>query len=73
MAMIVCTGKSIKIDVNGYTRLERSCETPGKVDVIDRDGNRISLPANASEAERFILAYRRAIEEDIPYRKSEVE
>lgn len=72
-AFIVTTGKSIKIDLNGYTRLERSCESPGVVRVWDREGQSILLPANEGEHETFIAAYRRACEEDVPYRKSEVE
>lgn len=69
--MIVTTGKSIKIDCNAWgLRLVRSCETPGLVTVTDREGKTLGLPANEEEAERFIVAYRRAIAEDIPYRES---
>lgn len=70
--MIVTTGKSIRIDLIGL-RLERSCETPGAVTVTDRDNKTVTLPTNEAERERFILAYRRACAEDVPYRKSEVE
>lgn len=71
--MIITTGKVIKIDVSGHLRIERSCETPGAVTVTDRSGKSITLPASRDEAERVIAAYRRALVEDIPYRKSEVE
>jgi hypothetical protein len=68
--LIITTGKSIKIDVGTWAlQLERSCETPGLVTVRGEGSGVLSLPANLDEAERFIAAYRRAIEEDIPYRE----
>lgn len=73
--MIVTTGKSIKIDVDGYLHLERSCETPGKVTLrrLSRTDTTVvqcvDLPAHPDEAERLIKAYRRALAEDIPYRE----
>lgn len=71
--MIITTGKSIKIDVGAWSlQVERSCETPGKVDVRG-EGGHVALPANKAEAERFIAAYRRAIDEDIPYREMKSE
>lgn len=74
--MLVTTGKVIKIEIDGI-HLERSCETPGKVSVKrnDRGGGPqyLDLPGNPLEAERFIEAYRRALAEDIPYRKMESE
>lgn len=71
-ALIVTTGKSIKVEVGAH-RVERSCETPGIVHVYDREGRYISLPVNEGEREAFIAAYRRACAEDVPYKKSEVE
>lgn len=73
--MIITTGKSIKIDVGTWgLELERSCETPGLVTVRgEGPNNHLHLPANKQEAERFIAAYRRAIEEDVPYREVRAE
>lgn len=70
-AFITTTGRIIKIDV-GYLQLERSSEAPGVV-VLTSNGAAIRLPTNPGEAEAFIAAYRRAIAEDVGYRKSEVE
>ena len=69
--MIVTTGKSIRIEAVSF-HFKRSCETPGVVDVQNGTGL-ITLPASAIERETFIAAYRRACEEDIPYRKRETE
>ncbi len=70
--MIVTTGKIVKIEV-GYYTFERSCEHPGVVRVESKPGTLergiIELPANREEAEMLITAYRRAINEDVPYRE----
>ncbi len=60
----------MKIEV-GYYTFERSCEHPGVVRVESKPGlgGTIELPANREEAERFITAYWRAINEDVPYRE----
>jgi len=72
--MIVTTGKHIKIDAacSRYT-LSRTAETPGVVRVEERKGGSITLPANEQESEDFIAAYRRAIKEDIEYRKTDTQ
>ncbi len=72
--MIVTTGKHIIIELGSNYNyiLERKAETPGIVTVKCNNGS-INLPGNQEEAERFIKAYRRALSEDIAYRKSEVE
>jgi hypothetical protein len=72
VGMIVTTGKHIKIDVSKI-ELSRTAETPGLVTVRDRDGKTIGLPANKEEAGRFIEAFRRIVDEEVEYRKSEVE
>ena len=73
--MIVTTGRIIKIELireaQSY-RLERTSEAPGVVRLRWRD-RLIDLPANLEDAERFINAYRRAIDEDVGYRKIENE
>lgn len=76
--MIVRTGKIIRIENDGYF-LEKSCETPGAVRVVDArpgaaavGGQSILLPGNKEAATRFIEAYLAAVDEDIEYRKSEV-
>ena len=51
---------------------ERTSEAPGMVRLRWRD-QVIDLPANEQDAERFIAAYRRAIKEDVGYRKQENE
>lgn len=76
--MIVTTGKIIKIETLDKYYFERSAETPGLVTVrsasVLRNGNEVlSLPANKNDMERFIAAYRRACEEQIDYRESNVE
>jgi hypothetical protein len=73
--MIVTTGRHIRIEaVSSSIILERTAETPGAVTVTRRkDGESIWLPANKSDSEEFIAAYRRAISEDIEYREQECE
>lgn len=75
-AMIVNVGKRIKIKVGNY-HFERDADGPGVVTVADTrlayTTNFIRLPGNPDDAEEFIAAYRRALAEDIDYRKSEVE
>ena len=70
--MIVTTGKIIKIDAGNF-HFERTCETPGAVTLRDRHGTSIRLPANTTELERIIAAYRRAATEEIAYRESKAE
>jgi hypothetical protein len=73
--MIVTTGKHIRIEAaSSSIILERTAETPGCVTVsIRKTGERIKLPANKSESEDFIAAYRRTIAEDISYREQDCE
>lgn len=74
--MIVTTGKHIHIEAASSTLiLERTAETPGCVTVRHRryPDEKLTLPANKGESEEFIAAYRRAINEDIDYRKSDCE
>ena len=74
--MIITTGKIVKVDISNF-QFERSAETPGLVTVVSSwspgKGERFSLPANEDEADRFIMAYRRVIDEQIEYRKKEQE
>jgi hypothetical protein len=70
--MIVTTGRVIKINA-GDLYLERTSEAPGIVVVTDKRGGRIVLPANDDDSERFISCFRRAIAEDVGYRKQECE
>jgi hypothetical protein len=73
--MIITTGRTIKAHLLSgglpYT-LERTSATPDVVWVLDQSG-RLALPGNKDEAERFIAAYRRVLEEEIDYKKEEVE
>jgi hypothetical protein len=70
--VIVTTGKIIKVQIDGYS-LERTAEKPGQVAVLHRNGQRMDLSSNAAEAQRFIDAYKRVIDEDIGYRKRDCE
>jgi hypothetical protein len=70
--MIVTTGKIIKVELSQY-RFECSSETPGLVTVIARDGARMSLPCNERDAQDFVRAYLRTVQEDLGYRTKEVE
>jgi hypothetical protein len=71
--MIITVGKTVKIETVWGITLTRSCETPGLVTVILKDGQHLKLPANNDEVEGFIAAYRRVVVEDIPYREVRVE
>jgi hypothetical protein len=77
--MIVTTGSVIKIDAGYQNRFNfyRDAEAPGVVILTCKSpgepSTRITLPANDEEMLVFINAYRRAVEEPIAYRKSEVE
>lgn len=76
--MIITTGKRVSIEIHGY-RLERDCATPGGVTVHQTGSVGCSppepfwLPANDQERARFIAAYNRICDEDIEYRKVDVE
>lgn len=75
--MIVTTGKIIKVDaVSFHYNFKRTSEAPGIV-YVDSDGKifkgSIELPANPIDAENFIKAYRRVIEENIEYREQKSE
>lgn len=74
--MIVTTGKSIRIET-GYQlsmHFERTSDAPGMVRVTlnqnstGRGVNTVELPGNPEEAEQFIAAYRRCLDEDVGYR-----
>jgi hypothetical protein len=76
--MIVTTGRSIKVEIEGFI-FHCSCETPGIVTVTaignrrDDEHESITLRAGVDDMEKFIAAYRRCVVEDIPYRKRENE
>ena len=74
--MIVTTGRIIKVASGDY-HMERNSETPGIVTVVHRRASSgqetIALPANPESMEQFIAAYRRAVGEDVGYRKTDVE
>lgn len=71
--MITNIGKRIRVEEGDFD-FERDADSIGIVTVTDRRRDKtIVLPANAIAAEKFILAYRRCVEEDIAYRKTEVE
>jgi hypothetical protein len=71
--VIVTTGRIIKVNCGSW-HFERTSETPGAVVLsLSGDGGSITLPGNKMDAEKLIAAYRRVIEEDVGYRKSEVE
>lgn len=81
--MIVTTGSIIRVEVSfGHDRtfgvtFERTSERPGGVTMTVRGARRectvVELPATDAESEAIIAAYRRAIQEDVGYRKSEYE
>jgi len=75
--MLVTTGKIIKVDTTWNMQLERTSEKPGVVKVTraakEQEVQVIELPGNPHDAESFIKAYQRTIDEDIGYRKSESE
>lgn len=75
--MIVTTGRIVKVECGNFL-FERTSEAPGIVTVTQRQTHdlvraQVGLPTHAGEAERFIEAYRRCLNEDVGYRKSEVE
>lgn len=71
--MIVTTGKIIKVEIADHV-FEKSCETPGGVWLRNiRSGDALALPGNRSEADRFVKAYLRAVDEEVKYRKRESE
>jgi len=75
--MIVTTGRIIKVETGDAVfryMFERTSETPGSVRVhAVHQSVTVELPANEADAARFIEAYRRAIKEDVGYRKMENE
>lgn len=74
--MIITTGRIIKVHALLGTvsyRLERSSDSPGHVRVSAGDNNHLYLPGDLADAELFIAAYRRALDEAIDYKKEEVE
>lgn len=71
--MLVTTGQIIKVESNSNYLFFKTAELPGVVYLTAKDGAKIELPAHPSEAESFIRAYQRVVNEDVGYRKSEVE
>lgn len=77
VGMIVNVGKRVRVDYGippGQYIFERDADKPFCVTVQHTEFPvRLALPGNRVEAERFIAAYRRCLDEDIAYRTSEVE
>lgn len=69
--MIVNVGKRIIVETLNY-HLVCDCQKPGVVEVTHASAT-IKLPGNTDDAERFIAAYRRVLEENIGYANSECE
>lgn len=71
--MITNIGKRIRIEQGNFD-FERDSDSTGIVTVRNKKrGQMIDLPGNRQDAERIISAYLRAVDEDIEYRKTEVE
>jgi hypothetical protein len=55
-----------EVEINAKKNMLRRCtQNPLWVTVYDHRGNKVEIPATAEEAEEFIRAYRRIIEEDL--------
>lgn len=68
--MIVTKGKHIRIEVCGFT-LERSCETPGALTVINREMRRMEF--GVFDIDEICAAMKRACSEEIDYKETTVE
>jgi hypothetical protein len=73
MAMIVNIGRRIIVEITDF-QFKRDADAPGLVKVFkSKTGQSLDLPGNKKDAEIFIDAYRRCIEENIEYRTTGVE
>lgn len=71
--MIVTIGKVVKVD-HGRFLFYSDCKTPGRVTVSDHNGQVIDLPGSKKkDAEAFIKAYLRVVNEPIDYVSGEFE
>lgn len=66
------TGQRIHVETGNF-KFSRDADTPGLVRVVGDSHwkGAIDLPANRIDAERFIEAYRIAVEADVEYRTIE--